>query len=353
MIKQFLIIGLLLWVMPAWAEVLVLSEPDLRITDKIVNDDLQKLHDVQRRLDKVDIQAVQFGRYHKAKAQALLDFAWDEYHENDRTGAVEASFSYAQALISALKEGKTDISMETRLLPGTRIVEQADADTIAAMKKDKHFHCAQEPIATREVILLWMGHEYDELGWRHTRNQQKQSDALDKQAKELMAKCNAPQVVPAQPELPCIPASRMCEQAAPPSFISPIIKRPAIPTHRTIVYFDLDKHNLQATGPGTLNAALQFIQQYPDAYRIRIEAHTDRLASTAYNEKLSKQRAKKVRNYMAKHGVNGDIIEIDWFGETRPVVFCADKDYRSHKALAACLQKNRRAEVFIYTVDSQ
>jgi len=347
MIKQFLMIGMMLWAMPAWAEMLELSEPDLRITDAIVDDDLQKLHGVQRRLDRVDINNIAHGRYHKAKAQALLDFTWDEYHENDRTGAVEAAFNYSQELIAALEQGKTDISMDTRLLPGTRIVEQSDADAIAAMKKDEHFHCAQEPIATREVILLWMGHEYDELGWRHTRNQQKQSDELDKQAKDLMAQCNVPAPQPA-----CIPASQICEQPALPIAV-PVVKRPAIPTHRTIVYFDLDKHNLQATGPGTLNAALQFIKQYPDAYRIRIEAHTDRLASTAYNEKLSQQRAKQVRDYMSEHGVNADIVEIAWFGETRPVVFCADKDYKTHKALAACLQKNRRAEVLLYTPDGQ
>jgi len=339
-----LVLSMLLSSSLVWAET-TLSEPDLRITDAIVDADLQKMHTVQRRLDKLDVRTVANGRYHKAKAQALLDFTWDEYHENDRTGAVEAAFSYAQELIAALEQGKTDISMETRLLPGTRIVDQGDADAIAAMKKDEHFHCAQEPIAAQEIYLLWVGHEYDELGWRHTRNEQKKADDMARKAKDLMAQCTVPAP---QPESPCIPASRICEQPAQPPVL-PIVKRPAIPSHRTIVYFDLDQHNLQATGPGTLNAALKFIQQYPDAYRIRIEAHTDRLASTAYNEKLSQQRAKQVRDYMVQHGVNRDIVEIAWFGETRPVVFCDDKDYKTHQALAACLQKNRRAEVLLYT----
>lgn len=395
------------WLPLAWAGTneLILSEPDVRITDAIVNDDLQMMHEVQKELDHVDVSHIPNGVYHHAKAQALLDFTWDEYHENDRTGAVEAAFSYVQALIEALQEGKSDINLEprllpgtrvvdqklwdearkeyhdndhtgtvknssshvqaliealqqgqsdislkTRLLPGTRIVDQELWNQAAAMKRDKNFHCAQEPIAGLEVQLLWMGHEYDELGWRHTKDQQKTARDLLKQAKDALANCNkpAPVIKPA-----CIPASQICEQAAPPTPILPAFKKPVIPSHRTIVYFDLDKHNLKAKGPGTLNAALNFIRTYPNTYRIRIEAHTDRLASTAYNKQLSQQRAKQVRDYLVDHQVNADILELDWFGETRPVVYCKDKDYKTHKALAACLQVNRRAEVFLFTPDQQ
>ncbi len=327
-----------------------LSMPDMRITDEVVEHDLALYNALQRRLEEVDVSKTRFGRYHRAKAQALLDFSWDEYHENDRTGAVENAFDYVQELLEELERGDHNISMKTRLLPGTRIVEKSLRNEAEAMKKQETFHCAQEPVAAMEVQLLWAGHEFDELGWRHTRKQKKAARELMQRAKKAMATCDVPP--PPAATLPCIPASRICRQPVLP-VMPPVVKKPAIPSHRTIVYFDLDKHQLQAKGPGTLNAALQFIRKYPDAYRIRIESHTDRLASDAYNMKLSQERAEQVKAYLVEHGVDADIIETAWYGERRPVVFCKDTDYHSHQALAACLQPNRRAEVLLYTPDGK
>ncbi|MDX8377607.1 MAG: OmpA family protein [Mariprofundales bacterium] len=344
----FLLVSLLLC-SPLWATEALLSDPDDRITDEVVESDLQVFRAVQKRLATVNTDGVPYGAYHKAKAQALLDFSWDEYHENDRTGAIEAALMQVSILIAQLEEKKQNISLKTELLPGTAIVRQDLWDEAKKMKKHQHFHCAQEPVANMEGELLWAGHEHEELGWRHALKQIKRAEELDRQAKSLLELCKdpAPKKAPS-----CIPASRLC--APPVAFIPmPLAAKPNVPSHRTIVYFDLDKDNLQATGPGTLNAALEFIRKYPDAYRIRIEAHTDRLSSTNYNQGLSERRAKTVRDYFTKHGIDASIMETSGYGEERPVVFCENKDYRKRSALVACLQKNRRAEILLYTPDGK
>ena len=70
--------------------------------------------------------------------------------------------------------------------------------------------------------------------------------------------------------------------------------------------------------------------------------HTDRIGSAEYNQKLSKQRADAVRDYLVSKGVDRTKIETIGMGEKQPVVQCNQKEM---KALIACLQPNRRVEV--------
>jgi len=84
-----------------------------------------------------------------------------------------------------------------------------------------------------------------------------------------------------------------------------------------------------------------------DAYRrldsITVVGHTDRLGTTAYNQRLSMARAATVRDYLAARGLPQSALRAYGVGESKPVVQCADSLGR--QALIGCLQPNRRVEL--------
>ena len=76
-----------------------------------------------------------------------------------------------------------------------------------------------------------------------------------------------------------------------------------------------------------------------------IEAHTDRLGSQQYNQKLSEKRAESVKRYLVSKGVAAGKIETIGMGKTVPAKFCPDT--KNRKELIACLAPSRRAIVSI------
>ncbi len=78
---------------------------------------------------------------------------------------------------------------------------------------------------------------------------------------------------------------------------------------------------------------------------ISLTGHTDRLGSDAYNQRLSERRAKTVKNYLIKKGVDGGKITDEGRGEREPVAQC--KGNKATKKLIRCLQPNRRVDVEI------
>jgi len=80
---------------------------------------------------------------------------------------------------------------------------------------------------------------------------------------------------------------------------------------------------------------------------VNVEGHTDRLGSTAYNQKLSEQRAESVKAYLVSSG-KVDAAKISSVGksESDPVTKPEDcKGNRPSAQLIACLQPDRRVEV--------
>ena len=70
---------------------------------------------------------------------------------------------------------------------------------------------------------------------------------------------------------------------------------------------------------------------------MRVEGHTDSIASDDYNQKLSERRAQSVQRWLAANGVKG-AVAARGFGESKPV---AANDS------AAGRQQNRRVEIVI------
>ena len=80
---------------------------------------------------------------------------------------------------------------------------------------------------------------------------------------------------------------------------------------------------------------------------ITVEGHTDRLGSTAYNQRLSTQRAEAVKAYLVTSGgVAAAKVSAVGKGESAPVTKPEDcKGAKPNPKLIACLQPDRRVEV--------
>ncbi|MCC5936741.1 MAG: OmpA family protein [Lunatimonas sp.] len=103
------------------------------------------------------------------------------------------------------------------------------------------------------------------------------------------------------------------------------------------VFFDFDRTDLKENSIASLNRLKAFLTQNP-GLRIRIEGHTDNVGNTAYNEKLSRQRAESVRDFLIQAGVASETVDVLGKGDKSPLV---PNDSEENRAL------NRRIEVVI------
>jgi outer membrane protein OmpA-like peptidoglycan-associated protein len=103
------------------------------------------------------------------------------------------------------------------------------------------------------------------------------------------------------------------------------------------VLFDFDSAQIRPDAERTLAEVAEVIKGYPRR-PVRIEGHTDSVASDDYNQKLSDRRAASVRAWLVARGLEGTRLATRGFGETRPV---------ADNATAEGRQRNRRVEVII------
>ena len=101
------------------------------------------------------------------------------------------------------------------------------------------------------------------------------------------------------------------------------------------VNFELNSAELTSTSFVKLDEAVAALKKYPDL-RVEVQAHTDNSGEAAYNQYLSDQRAKTVRDYLVSQGIAADRLEAKGYGETAPM---ADNATREGRA------QNRRVEL--------
>lgn len=109
--------------------------------------------------------------------------------------------------------------------------------------------------------------------------------------------------------------------------------------------FDPGKAELMPGAMREINKLVAFLKDHPDR-AVLIEGHTDNQGSRAYNLKLSRQRAKSVKNALVKKGVSGSRITTQGYGFAYPVASNASEAGR---------QQNRRVEIIVLDkgVDAQ
>lgn len=101
------------------------------------------------------------------------------------------------------------------------------------------------------------------------------------------------------------------------------------------ILFDFGKSDIKATYHDELDTVGKFLKEFPHS-KGSIDGHTDSVGSTKFNQKLSLDRAEKIRSYLTnKFGIDGSRITANGYGETKPVA--SNKD-------AAGRTKNRRIE---------
>jgi outer membrane protein OmpA-like peptidoglycan-associated protein len=103
------------------------------------------------------------------------------------------------------------------------------------------------------------------------------------------------------------------------------------------VLFDFDSAQIRPDAERTLSEVAEVIKGYAKR-PVRIEGHTDSVASDDYNQKLSERRAASVRAWLAGRSVEPARLTPRGLGETKPV---------ADNGTAEGRQRNRRVEVII------
>ena len=103
------------------------------------------------------------------------------------------------------------------------------------------------------------------------------------------------------------------------------------------IYFATASANLDSESEPLLNSLAQITKRCPSV-RIEVSGHTDSDGKSAFNQRLSEQRAEAVSDYLIEKGVGAARIKIAGYGDTRPV---ASNDTDANKA------KNRRIEFHV------
>jgi photosystem I P700 chlorophyll a apoprotein A2 len=112
------------------------------------------------------------------------------------------------------------------------------------------------------------------------------------------------------------------------------------------ILFDFDKHNLRSTAKPTLQKLSVIINNYQGAL-VSIYGHTDSKGSDAYNQTLSENRVKSVKDYLTQNfGIAANRLQTQGLGENRPIAPNTNPDGSDNPAGR---QKNRRVEVIIHT----
>ncbi len=87
---------------------------------------------------------------------------------------------------------------------------------------------------------------------------------------------------------------------------------------RVKVYFETAKWDITPQGAKDLQIAFNTLKAYPEMMVV-IEGHTDARGAEDYNRELSIKRAKSIKEWLVKQGIEDSRLETVGYGESRPV----------------------------------
>lgn len=137
--------------------------------------------------------------------------------------------------------------------------------------------------------------------------------------------------------------------AAPAPAPAPVVAAPKPVAEKVTLaadaLFDFDKATLRDEGKTKLDE-LAVKSKELNIEVILAVGHADRLGKAAYNQQLSERRATAVKDYLVSKGIEANRIDTAGKGSTQPVTKPDEcKGNRKTKALAACLQPDRRVNI--------
>jgi outer membrane protein OmpA-like peptidoglycan-associated protein len=106
------------------------------------------------------------------------------------------------------------------------------------------------------------------------------------------------------------------------------------------IFFDIDKFTLRPESYPELNRIVELLEEQ-NSIKVEISGHADNTGTDEHNNKLSKNRAQKVSDYLIQKGIARERITTTGYGESRPAATNDTKEGR---------QKNRRVEFTILTM---
>ena len=112
------------------------------------------------------------------------------------------------------------------------------------------------------------------------------------------------------------------------------------------IFYDFDKATLRPESTAALDELAQLLRDNPNI-TILMGAHTDRVGSDEYNDKLSERRAKSVVDYLIAAGIATDRLSYKGYGKSRPKVVTK----RINKEYPQFPEGTELNEEFVMTLD--
>ncbi len=109
------------------------------------------------------------------------------------------------------------------------------------------------------------------------------------------------------------------------------------------IYFEFNRAVIQPKSFSLLDQVAAIFQEHPEIELVSIDGHTDSVGSAAYNDKLSRDRADAVRQYLVRQGVSSARLATRGFGFNKPAFSNTTPDGRD---------ANRRVEFNIVSLTS-
>lgn len=314
------------------AEAPRLAPQDSRITDQAISSDISAINNLQKRLADVNTNGTPIATYHFAKAQAWIDMAMDEYVMNDRTQVIEDTVRQAHELISQLEAKNDHITMDTPILPTSKVLRPDLWKKAAELKQHPGFSCGEDLVAQLEVQLVWSGHEDNQLGWRHTKPYLQAAERLAKEAQRKIEACQVQVAASAKAQTEAAVEAdeedETCAEAAacPACPACQVVTLPVVAAAKTAeeaetvpdrVHFALNRYLISARSAAVLDRVAAVMRANPDI-KIELSGHTDERGKLLFNKILSRQRAEVVRTYLVSAGVQRNRITVKAFGKSTP-----------------------------------
>ena len=110
------------------------------------------------------------------------------------------------------------------------------------------------------------------------------------------------------------------------------------------IVFDTDRSTIRQGSEKVLNTLLKFANDHAEVTLLRVEGHTDAMASEEHNQELSAARALAVCDWMVDHGIDNTRLLAVGFGESKPIAPNERADGRA---------ENRRTEFHVQEVNGR
>ena len=327
-----------------------------RISDRAIVIDRRYMSSLRERMLAINSGGVAANNYHLNKADAWLDFATEEYANNDRSGIVERVLEQSVELIRGLEAKQKNLSMNTPILVGSRKIRDDLWQRAQRFKSHDGFRCVEGSVARLEVQLVWAGHEEQDGGWRNARPYIEIAEEMAERIELGLNRCESAKTRIAEAIEPPAAAASIPPVAAiarepipaglPPA--EPVQSRIALSADALFRFGGAARADLLPEGLVRIDALIERLKAGGTSGRILITGHTDRLGDSSFNLKLSEQRAQVLRTLLIERGFEADRVQAAGAGESEPIVTCSGD--RASSALIDCLQPNRRVEVRVLAV---